>query len=239
MDIGEGAEELVDEELDLEDGHGCFHFVVESRGPIHSLGDEFLNKVEVNFVLLQRSEKIVSYACQGKMRGSATEAAAKAAHPLSIGVIKGFQLNNIGMSDDPHDLKLTVLQFWVSLGTKQGDVDVMLYGLWGASTHLEALILEHTLDRGIFSRGRQFCLENYAKRPIAHNLALRILELPCLASYSILDLFADHLCKPCQCQGDGERVANKIYKGIREKKKISRGGGGGETLTSHPQGIEG
>lgn len=31
-------------------------------------------------------------------------------YPLSVGVVEGFELDNVGVSDDTHDLQLAVLQ---------------------------------------------------------------------------------------------------------------------------------
>ena len=53
MYVGEGAEELVDVELDLEYGHGSLHLVEVARGSVDGLGDVFLDQVEVDLVLLQ------------------------------------------------------------------------------------------------------------------------------------------------------------------------------------------
>jgi len=52
VNISEGAEELVDVELDLEDWHGCLHLVEISRSPVNSLGDIFLYEIQVDFILL-------------------------------------------------------------------------------------------------------------------------------------------------------------------------------------------
>lgn len=50
--VGEGAEELVDVELDFEDGHGRLHLVEVSAGAVNCLGDEFLHEIEVHLILL-------------------------------------------------------------------------------------------------------------------------------------------------------------------------------------------
>lgn len=52
MDVGQGSEELVNVELDLENGHGRLHLVEEPRCSVDGLGDKLLNKVEINFVFL-------------------------------------------------------------------------------------------------------------------------------------------------------------------------------------------
>jgi hypothetical protein len=61
--------------------------------------------------------------------------------------------------------------------------------------YLEALVLEDTLDGGVFSAGRQLCLKDYAKGTIADNLALGVLHLSCLSGEAILHLFSNHLWK--------------------------------------------
>jgi hypothetical protein len=61
-------------------------------------------------------------------------------------------------------------------------------------THLETLVLEHTLDGRIFPAWRQLCMEDNAKGSIADYLALCVGELSRLSSQAILDLFADDFC---------------------------------------------
>jgi hypothetical protein len=59
---------------------------------------------------------------------------------------------------------------------------------------LEALVLENTLDGGIFAAGRQLGLENDTEGTVADNLALGVLHLFRLSGQTILDLFANYLC---------------------------------------------
>lgn len=59
MDVREGSEELIDEKLDLEDGHDGLHFVEEAGGAVNSLRDEFENEVEVNLIFLQSKISLV------------------------------------------------------------------------------------------------------------------------------------------------------------------------------------
>ena len=61
-----------------------------------------------------------------------------------------------------------------------------------AQTHLEALVLQDTLDGRIFTTGRQLRLEDYAERAVADNLALRVCEVFVVAGQAVLDLFADN-----------------------------------------------
>ena len=85
------------------------------------------------------------------------------------------------MANYAHDLQLTILH--------DSQHFARPYSL-ACSIYLEALVLEHPLDGSIFAAGRQFCLEDYAKRAIANNLALSVLYLASLASGPVLDLFS-------------------------------------------------
>ena len=50
--VGEGAEELVDVELDFENWHCRLHFVEISRSTVNGLWDVLLHKIEVYLILL-------------------------------------------------------------------------------------------------------------------------------------------------------------------------------------------
>lgn len=52
MDVGQGAEELVDVELDFENGHDGLHLVEVSGSAVDGLGNEFQDQVEVDFIFL-------------------------------------------------------------------------------------------------------------------------------------------------------------------------------------------
>lgn len=52
VDVRKGAEELVDIELDFEDGHDRLHFVEISRGAVHGLRNELEYQIQVNFIFL-------------------------------------------------------------------------------------------------------------------------------------------------------------------------------------------
>lgn len=62
-------------------------------------------------------------------------------------------------------------------------------------TYLETLVLEHSLDRRVFTAWRQLGVEDDSERPIANNLALRVGKLSGLTSQAILDLLADYFWK--------------------------------------------
>lgn len=64
--------------------------------------------------------------------------------------------------------------------------------------NLEALVLKNALDGSIFSRRRQFGLEDHSKGTVAYNFALGILHLLGLTCQAILDLLANDLC----CAGE-------------------------------------
>ena len=53
MDVCEGAEKLVNVELDFEDRHGGFHLVEVPRRTVNGLWNIFLYQVKVYLVLLQ------------------------------------------------------------------------------------------------------------------------------------------------------------------------------------------
>jgi hypothetical protein len=55
VDVGEGAEKLVDVELDLKDRHDRLHLVEVARSAVDSLGDELEHEVQVDLVLLQNT----------------------------------------------------------------------------------------------------------------------------------------------------------------------------------------
>jgi hypothetical protein len=61
---------------------------------------------------------------------------------------------------------------------------------------LETLVLQNPFDGCILVRWRQLGLEDYAKGPVAHNLALGVLNLAGLAGDAILDFFADYFSHP-------------------------------------------
>ncbi len=52
VDVCQGAEELIDVELDFEDGHDSLHLVEISGGAVHGFGDVFEDEVQVDFVFL-------------------------------------------------------------------------------------------------------------------------------------------------------------------------------------------
>lgn len=54
MNVGEGAKELIDVELDLDDGHCRLQFAKVAGRTVHSLRDIFKNEVEIDLLLLQR-----------------------------------------------------------------------------------------------------------------------------------------------------------------------------------------
>lgn len=55
VDVGEGAEKLVDVELDLKDGHDRLHLVEVARSAIDGLGNKLEHEVQVDLVLLQNT----------------------------------------------------------------------------------------------------------------------------------------------------------------------------------------
>ena len=52
VNVGERAEQLVNVQLDLEDGHGCLHFVKIAGRAVNGFRNEFEYEIEVDLVLL-------------------------------------------------------------------------------------------------------------------------------------------------------------------------------------------
>ena len=52
VDIGKGAEELIDVELHFEYGHCSLHLVEIARCPVHGFGNVFEYEIQVDLVLL-------------------------------------------------------------------------------------------------------------------------------------------------------------------------------------------
>jgi len=89
------------------------------------------------------------------------------------------------MTDDTHDLQLTIL-FQL--------VEVRFLMPAFLSSYLEALVLKNALDRCVFSSRRELGLKDDPKRAVANNLALSILHFFRIPSNTILDFLTDHLC---------------------------------------------
>jgi hypothetical protein len=69
VNVGERSEELVDVELDLEDGHDRLHLVEITRRPVYGLGHELKHQVEVDFVflwLVSRQQRATHGTASGK-----------------------------------------------------------------------------------------------------------------------------------------------------------------------------
>ena len=112
-------------------------------------------------------------------------------YAFAIRIVKRLEIHNVGMMDDPHDLKLAVLR----TQRQRGRVLVEEHFTSLHLTYLETLVLEDALDGSIFAAGRQLGLENDSERAIADDLALSVLDIAGLAGQAILDLFADDLYK--------------------------------------------
>jgi hypothetical protein len=66
-------------------------------------------------------------------------------YPLAIVVEKGLEFDNVRVPDDAHDLQFTVLlRVSQCAGAHMGS---------HAQTDLEALVLQHPFDGGVFSAG--------------------------------------------------------------------------------------
>lgn len=100
VDVGERAEKLVDVELDLENGHDGLHLVEIARSPVNGFRHELEYEVEVNFVFLWLTWLVPSI---DHLRVLADT------YPLAVVVEEGLEFDDVGMSDNAHDLQLTVL----------------------------------------------------------------------------------------------------------------------------------
>lgn len=74
----------------------------------------------------------------------------------------------------------------------------MTDGLREIEVYLEPLILENSLDGGIFTTGSHLGLKDHAEGAIADNLTLGVGDLLGLAGQSILDLLTDDLLRASQ-----------------------------------------
>lgn len=119
-------------------------------------------------------------------------------YSVTVGVVKGLQLDDIRMAHNPHNLELTILQDHQYLSGSHFSRLIRPY--------LEPLVLEDSLNGSILAAGGHLGLENHTKGSIAHDLALSVGDLFVLASKAILDLFTNNLCS-------GERRANVSWRG--------------------------
>lgn len=129
VNVGEGSEELIDVELDFQDGHRRFHLVEETRRAIHGFGDEFLDEIEVDLVFLCRVSELFP------------SRRFKCSYAFAVRVVEGFQLDNVRVTDDAHDLQFTVLLELLARARHRR----------ARIANLESLVLENTLDGGVFS----------------------------------------------------------------------------------------
>jgi len=137
VDIGQRPEELIDVQLNLQNRHCCLQLVEKARCPIDCLGDIFENQVEVNFIFLKAGKTVsAKWRWQGerwrkrerrrrrgreRWRGREKERKKRGknhgrrprivgTYPITIGVVKGLEFDDIGVAHDAHDLELTVLK---------------------------------------------------------------------------------------------------------------------------------
>ena len=86
-------------------------------------------------------------------------------YPIAIGVIKGLELNDIGMAYNPHDLKLTVL--CESCQSTRGQtrtvenscINTRLPGQ--PQPYLEPFVLQDPLDGSVLAAGCHLGLEDH------------------------------------------------------------------------------
>jgi hypothetical protein len=108
VDVCERAEELVDVELDFEDGHNRLHLVEVARRTVHGLGNELKHEIQVDLVLLWL-KRLATRNAQTRLPADT--------YPLAVVVEESLELDNVGMSDNAHDLEFAVLlgSAWLSL----------------------------------------------------------------------------------------------------------------------------
>jgi hypothetical protein len=100
VDVGEGAEELVDVQLDLEGRHDRLDLIEVARGAVHRLGDEFEDQVEVDFVLLGVLIELALFVNREECHS---------AHAFTVAVVKGLELDNVWVAHDAHNLEFSIL----------------------------------------------------------------------------------------------------------------------------------
>lgn len=100
VNVGERAEELVDVQLDFEDGHNRLHLVEVARSTVHGLRNKLEHEIQVHLVFLWLKRLAT--------RNARTRLLADT-YPLAIVVEEGLELDNVGMSDNAHDLEFAVL----------------------------------------------------------------------------------------------------------------------------------
>lgn len=125
MDVGQRPEELVDVQLDLQHGHRSLEFVEVTGCTVNSLWDILENEVEVDFIFLKDFEIPVSprergnEGRKGRSRGDTPgekkeyrikKRTTSITYPVTVGVVKGFQFDDVGMAHNPHDLQFTILE---------------------------------------------------------------------------------------------------------------------------------
>ena len=125
------------------------------------------------------------------MHGAYDVLGGRGAHAFSVGIVKGFQLHDVGVSDDAHDLKLAVLKSRSGHG-------VLRQLQQGRASYLESLVLKNTLDGGILARRRKLGLEHDTERAVPYNLTLGVRQVSGLASDAILYFLADDFCMHAQ-----------------------------------------
>jgi hypothetical protein len=177
VDVGERAEELVDVELDFQYWHDRLELIEVPGSTIDGLGDVFEDQVEIDFVFLWRTNQPL---CHDPTLFFAT-------YPVTVAVVEGLELNNVGMPDDSHDLEFSILQRVSPDDLQRSKINFIRY--------LEAFVLQDSLDGRIFAARRELRLENHAEGAVSDNLALCVSEISSLSSASVLDFFADDFCR--------------------------------------------
>ena len=118
-----------------------------------------------------------------------------ATHAFAVAVVKGLELDDVGMPDDSHDLQLSVLAKGQPGSGRAKS---------GAAHALEALVLQDALDGGVFLRSaRSLVWKTTPKEPLPTIFALGVGEISGLSGDAILHLFPDDLWSRVSRGGGG------------------------------------
>lgn len=113
---------------------------------------------------------------------------ARSTHPIAIRVVEGFQLDDIGVPNNTHNLKLAVLSC-VSISLSSAEDRLQ--------RHLKSFVLKNTFDGGVFAIGSKLGMKDHSEGPVAYDFALSILHFLCLPGNAILNLLSNDLCAKC------------------------------------------
>lgn len=106
VNVCEGTQKLVHIQFDLERGHGLLEFHIVSGSAVYSLGNVFENKIKVDFVFLISQFRRTDAS---QNQESELEKRKVLLYLVSIGVEEGFEIDDVRVGHQPHNLKFTIL----------------------------------------------------------------------------------------------------------------------------------